>query len=166
MYTQIILTSKKVRTIKYAKIRKMDISNGNGIGVSLFVQGCNFHCKGCFNKDTWDFNGGKEWNDGIENTFIELCKNPHINHVSILGGEPLQQDDDLLKLLKRIKSEVNKPILLWTGYKFDDIPYQKREIFKYVDQITDGQFIEDLKDYRLEFKGSSNQKVYKKGVDY
>ena len=143
----------------------MDISNGNGIRVSLFVQGCNFHCKGCFNKDTWDFDNGKEWSMEIEDKFIELCKNPHITAVSILGGEPLQQDDDLLKLLKRIKLEVNKPISLWTGYKFENIPEDKKKILKYVDEITDGQFIEELKDFRLKFKGSSNQKTYKIGID-
>lgn len=144
----------------------MDISNGEGIGVSLFVQGCNFRCKGCFNKDTWEFNGGKQWNKGIEDKFIELCKPANINHVSILGGEPLQQDDDLINLLRRIRLEIGKPIFLWTGYKFEDIPDDKKEILNYVDKITDGQFIEELKDYRLEFKGSSNQNVYKKDIDY
>lgn len=144
----------------------MDISNGEGIGVSLFVQGCNFHCKGCFNKDTWNFKGGKEWNKDTEDQFILFCKNPYINHISILGGEPLQQDNDLLNLLVRIKEEVGKPILLWTGYKFHNIPEDKKAILKYVDEITDGQFVEELKDYKLKFKGSSNQNVYKKGIDY
>lgn len=144
----------------------MDISNGAGIGVSLFVQGCKFHCKGCFNKKTWNFNGGKEWNIDIENKFIELCKIEYIDHISILGGEPLQQDNDLVELLKRIKKEVDKPILLWTGYKFENIPEDKKEVLNYVDEVTDGQFIEKLKDYKLKFKGSSNQKLYKKGIDY
>lgn len=152
--------------MRYAKIRKMDISNGPGIRVSLFVQGCNFHCKGCFNKETWNFNGGKIWDKEIEDEFIKLCKKPHIGAISILGGEPLQQDSDLLNLLKRIKREVDKPISLWTGYKFKDIPESQREVLKYVDEITDGQFIENLKDYKLEFKGSSNQKVYRKDIDY
>lgn len=144
----------------------MDISNGDGIRVSLFVQGCKFCCKGCFNKETWDFNGGKEWSKEIEDNFIELCKRPHISSVSILGGEPLQQDDALLSLLKRIKSEVNKPISLWTGYKFDEIPKDKQEYLEYIEMITDGKFIEELKDFKLIFKGSSNQNVYKKGIDY
>jgi anaerobic ribonucleoside-triphosphate reductase activating protein len=152
--------------MRYAKIRDTDVANGEGIGVSLFVQGCYFHCSGCFNKDTWDFNAGTQWNVNIENQFIALCKRPFINHVSILGGEPLQQDDDLLILLKRIKNEVNKPIFLWTGYKFSKIPDDKKVILNYVDTITDGQFIEELKDYNLKFKGSSNQNVYKKGIDY
>lgn len=152
--------------MRYAKIRSMDVANGEGIGVSLFVQGCNFHCKGCFNKDTWDFNCGFEWTKDVENKFIELCKKSHINHISILGGEPLQQDNDLLLLLKRVKVEVNKPIFLWTGYKFENIPDDKKELLQYVDEITDGQFVEELKDYRLEFKGSSNQRLLKKGIDF
>jgi anaerobic ribonucleoside-triphosphate reductase activating protein len=160
------MITKKVIVIRYAKIRRTDISNGDGIRVSLFVQGCNIRCKGCFNKDTWDFNGGNEWTEEIENEFIILCNKPHIKAVSILGGEPLQQDDTLLKLLIRIKKEVHKPISLWTGYKFESIPDDKKELLNYVDEITDGQFVEDLKDYRLKFKGSSNQILYKKGIDY
>lgn len=152
--------------MRYAKIRKMDISNGAGIRVSLFVQGCNFHCKGCFNKETWDFNGGKEWNKEIENSFIKFCQQSHITAVSILGGEPLQQDNDLLYLLQRLKKEVNKPISLWTGYKFEDIPEDKKELLEYIDDLTDGQFIEELKDYKLKFRGSGNQKTYRKGIDY
>lgn len=152
--------------MRYAKIKKMDIANGKGIRVSLFVQGCKFHCKGCFNKETWDFDGGKEWNKEIEDIFIELCMQAHIQAVSILGGEPLQQDDDLLHLLKRIKREVKKPISLWTGYKFEEIPVEKKEWLNYIDEITDGQFVEELKNLKLDFRGSSNQKRYIKGIDY
>jgi anaerobic ribonucleoside-triphosphate reductase activating protein len=145
--------------MRYAKIRRMDISNGEGISTSLFVQGCFFRCPFCFNKDTWNFDEGKEWTNDIENKFIELCKAEFINHVSILGGEPLQQDDDLLKLLIRVKQEVGKPIWLWTGYEFDKIPNDKREILNYIDILTDGKFIDELKDSKLYFKGSSNQRT-------
>ena len=109
----------------------MDIANGKGIRVSLFVQGCNFHCKGCFNKETWSFKGGKEWNKEIEDKFIDLCQKPHIQGGSILGGEPLQQDYDLLHLLQRIKTEVNKPVSLWTGYKFEEFPEDKKCLLEY-----------------------------------
>ncbi|MBU5331703.1 anaerobic ribonucleoside-triphosphate reductase activating protein [Anaerocolumna aminovalerica] len=152
--------------MRYAKIRYMDISNGHGIRVSLFVQGCNFKCKGCFNQDSWDFNGGKVWTKEIEDNFIELCKKSYIDAISILGGEPLQQDEDLLKLVIRLKKEVKKPISLWTGYNFENIPNSKKVILNFIDEITDGQFIEELKDFNLKFKGSSNQHVYKKGIDY
>lgn len=160
------MTTKDVTNIRYALIRDMDISNGEGISVSLFVQGCNFHCPGCFNKETWDFASGKEWNAAIENSFIELGKRDYITHISVLGGEPLQQDDDLLNLLKRIKREVGKPVFLWTGYEFENIPKEKLVLLNYTDKITDGKFIEELKDLNLKFKGSSNQKIYIKGLDY
>lgn len=93
--------------MRYAQIRNMDISNGEGIGVALFVQGCHFHCKDCFNQETWDFNGGKEWGDKTEDEFVELIKRPYIKRVSILGGEPLADEnlDDVLHLVQRIKNE-------------------------------------------------------------
>lgn len=148
--------------MRYASIRKMDISNGNGIRVSLFVQGCKFHCRGCFNSSTWDFNEGKEWNKEIEDEFLELCKLEHIVGVSILGGEPFQQDESLYKLLVRINNEVNKPISLWTGYTFETIPQDMIKCLDYIDELTDGQFIEELKDFKLYFKGSSNQRTWRK----
>jgi anaerobic ribonucleoside-triphosphate reductase activating protein len=155
-----------VINIRYALIRDMDVSNGEGISVSLFVQGCLLHCKGCFNKRTWDFSKGNEWNKEIEDKFIEFCQKSYITHVSILGGEPLQQDDSLLLLLQRIKKEVRKPIFLWTGYEFENIPHDKIDILNFVDRITDGKFIEELKDFNLKFKGSSNQRVFLKGIDF
>ena len=152
--------------VRYAKIKKMDIANGPGIRVSLFVQGCNFHCKGCFNKETWAFDGGKEWTKEIEDEFIKLCKMPHIDAISILGGEPLQQDDDLLHLLQRLKNEVKKKISVWTGYTIENIPEEKKELLEYIDELTDGQFMDDLHDPKLKFKGSSNQRLLIKGVDF
>ena len=75
--------------MRYASIRELDISNGEGVGVALFVQGCHFHCYNCFNPDTWDFNGGKEWTQDTEDKLIELANKPYIKRLSILGGEPL-----------------------------------------------------------------------------
>ena len=79
--------------MRYAQIRSMDISNGEGIGVSLFVQGCHFHCKNCFNSETWDFAGGKAWTDSTEEKFLQLINRPYIKRVSILGGEPLADEN-------------------------------------------------------------------------
>lgn len=148
--------------MRYAKIRKTDVSNAYGIRVSLFVQGCTFRCRGCFNSSTWDFTEGKEWNKDIEDKFIELCKREHIVGVSILGGEPFQQDESLYKLLVRINNEVNKPISLWTGYTFETIPQDKIKCLDYIDELTDGKFVEELKDFKLYFKGSSNQRTWRK----
>ena len=84
---------RKVCVIRYASMRSLDISNGEGTGTSLFVQGCHFHCKNCFNQVTWDFNGGKEWTPDIENKFVSLSNNKHIDRVFILGGEPLAPEN-------------------------------------------------------------------------
>ena len=102
---------RKVSNIRYASIREMDISNGEGVGVALFVQGCPFnpHCYNCFNPDTWDFNGGKEWTPEIKEKFLELIDRPYIKRVSILGGEPLadQNLDDVLDLVTEINKKYN-----------------------------------------------------------
>lgn len=93
--------------MRYTQIRSMDISNGEGVGVSLFVQGCPFRCKNCFNSETWDFNGGKEWTEETKDKFMELIDRPYIKRVSILGGEPLAEQnlDDVLSLIKEIREK-------------------------------------------------------------
>ena len=93
--------------MRYAQMRSLDISNGEGIGVALFVQGCHFKCQDCFNSETWDFNGGKEWTKETEQEFIELAKRPYIQRISILGGEPLAVENvkDLSKLITCIREE-------------------------------------------------------------
>ena len=108
--------------MRYASIRKLDISNGEGVGVALFVQGCPFnpHCYNCFNPDTWDFNSGKEWTPEIKDKFLELIDRPYIKRVSILGGEPLADEnlDDIFDLISEIKRRFSdtKTIWLYTGY--------------------------------------------------
>lgn len=93
--------------MRYAQIRSMDISNGEGVGISLFVQGCDRHCFNCFNSETWDFNGGKEWTEETKNKFMELIDRPYIRRISILGGEPLAEQnlDDVLSLIKEIREK-------------------------------------------------------------
>lgn len=95
--------------MRYASIRNLDISNGANIGVALFVQGCdrNPHCKNCFNSEIWDFNGGKEWTEKTKNKFMELIDRPYIKRISILGGEPLAEQnlDDVLSLIKEIREK-------------------------------------------------------------
>ena len=149
--------------MKYAQIREMDITNGQGIACSLFVQGCSHHCKGCFNPETWGFNGGKEWTQDIENKFIELCKRPHVDCVSILGGEPFDQDEHIYWLLKKIKLEVNKPLYLWSGYEYEYLI--NRDISRgclmenLIDYLIDGEFQLDKRDLSLKLRGSSNQRI-------
>ena len=95
--------------MRYASIRELDISNGEGVGVALFVQGCHFHCYNCFNIDTWDFNGGKEWTPEVKEKFLELIDKPYIKRVSILGGEPLADEnlDGVLDLVTEINKRYN-----------------------------------------------------------
>lgn len=114
--------------MRYSQIRSMDISNGEGVGVSLFVQGCPFHCFNCFNSETWDFNGGKEWTKETKNKFIELINRPYIKRVSFLGGECLadQNVEEIFPLIQAIRNTFpNKTIWLYTGYtvKLTQIPY-------------------------------------------
>lgn len=108
--------------MRVAQIRSMDISNGEGVGVSLFVQGCDRHCFNCFNSETWDFNGGKEWTEKTKNKFMELVDRPYIKRVSFLGGECLadQNLNGVLDLIKEIRIFFpEKTIWLYTGYKLE-----------------------------------------------
>ena len=146
--------------MRYNKIRRMDISNGPGVRVSIFMQGCHFHCDGCFNKDTWDFSCGKEFTDETIDRVLELCKAEHIVGLSILGGEPMHPDniEGTTKLAKKFKEKFpNKTIWSWTGFAFEGI--KDKEVFNYIDVLVDGQFRKELFDPRLHFKGSSNQRV-------
>ena len=124
-----------MNNIRYASIRNLDISNGEGIGVALFVQGCHFHCYNCFNTETWDFNGGKEWTQETKNKFIKLIDRPYINRISVLGGEPLAEQnlDEVLSLIKEIRiSFPEKTIWLYTGYKLELL---SEEIYNSTKQI-------------------------------
>lgn len=110
--------------MRYHLIRKTDVANGEGIGVALFVQGCHFHCKGCFNPETWDFNGGKEWTPEVEDKFIELASRPYIKRISLLGGECLAEEnlDGVLNLVNKIRLLMpEKTIWLYTGYRIKEM---------------------------------------------
>ena len=147
--------------MRYNTIRKMDISNGPGVRVSIFMQGCSFHCKGCFNEETWDFNGGEEFNDDTINRVLELASADYIVGLSILGGEPMHPKniDGTTKLAKAFKEKYpEKNIWAWTGYLFDK-DLQDKDVMKYIDVLVDGQFKIDLFDPTLKWKGSSNQRV-------
>lgn len=151
--------------MRYNQIRECDIANGRGIGISVFIQGCPLpHCKGCFNPETWDFDGGKEWTEEVENKFFELANKPYIKRISLLGGECLTENNiaDVTILAKKTKEKFpKKEIWLWSRYDFETY-ISKLEITQYVDYIIDGQFVEELKDTSLLYRGSSNQNVWKK----
>ena len=162
--------------MRYSQIRSMDISNGEGLGVALFIQGCPHHCKNCFNPETWDFNGGKEWTEEVKNEFFKLIDRPYIKRVSLLGGSPLadQNLDDVLSLVKEIKAKFpNKSIWLYTGYRYEECilglgelvhnhnhnRFRRQCILKKCDVLVDGKYIDELRDISLHWRGSSNQRV-------
>ena len=147
--------------MRYNKIRKMDISNGPGVRVSIFMQGCTFNCKNCFNPETHDFCGGKEFTDETINRVLELCEKDHIVGLSILGGEPMHPKniEGTTKLAKRFKERFpNKTIWSWTGFLFDR-DLKDKEVMNYIDVLVDGQYKDELHDFRLKYRGSSNQRV-------
>ena len=147
--------------MRYHKIRKMDISNGPGVRISIFMQGCTFNCKDCFNPETHDFNGGKEFTEETILRVLELCDDEYIEGLSILGGEPLHPKNiaSSTELAKRFKEKYpNKTIWVWSGYNFEK-DLKDKEIMNYIDVLVDGKFDTTLKDYSLKWKGSSNQRV-------
>ena len=147
--------------MKYNLIRKMDISNGPGVRVSIFMQGCQFHCKNCFNSETWDFNGGKEFNDDTINEVLKLCSQNYIKGLSILGGEPMHPKniDGTTKLAKAFKEKYpNKNLWVWSGFKFDE-DLKGKEVLNYVDVLVDGTYKDELRNPNLKWRGSSNQRV-------
>lgn len=176
---------RSVIEIRYAQIRSLDLSNGEGVGVALFVQGCHFHCFHCFNTDTWDFNGGKEWTEEIKNKFLKLANRPYIKRVSILGGEPLAEEnlDDVLDLVTRIRlSSPHKSIWLYTGYTWSEImdyktPFdnviiahnsnilydyymcKRKNIVSQCNIMIDGRYIDSQRDISLPYRGSTNQRI-------
>ena len=146
--------------MKYNKIRKMDISNGPGVRISIFFQGCHFHCKGCFNTEAWDFNQGLEFGEKEIETILDLAREDYISGLSILGGEPMHPKniEGTMELAKKFKEVYpNKSVWVWSGFLYDDL--KEKEVLNYVDVLVDGQFQEGLRNPNLKWRGSSNQRV-------
>ena len=151
---------------KYAKINYIDTVNGSGIRVSIFFSGCNFHCKNCFNSELWDFNYGIPFTEETINKISELLAPDYIKGLSILGGEPFHNYDAVIKLIKKVKEIYpNKDIWIWTGYKFDDIPEKCKDILDLADVIVDGRYEEDKRDLSIAFRGSTNQRIWRKSTN-
>lgn len=148
--------------MKYGQIRKYDIANGPGIRTTLFVTGCNFNCKGCFNKEYQDFNNGKEFTDKESELILNYLKEDEIKGLTILGGEPFENVDGLINLIDYLKQEeMNKDIWIYSGYKYEEIikNSNKLELLKKCNTLVDGRFQIENKDLRLKFRGSSNQRI-------
>ena len=159
--------------MRLAQIRSMDISNGPGVGISIFTQGCDFHCKGCHNPEQWNLNGGQRYTPETQKKILSLLDKPYIKRLSILGGEPLLDRNraDLAGLVAAVPQDID--IWLYTGYELPDLINTAHSadlllllILHRVNYIVDGRFIEDKKDITLAFRGSSNQKIWKrKGIN-
>ena len=158
--------------MNYANIKFYDVADGPGVRVSLFVSGCTHHCKGCFNPETWDFNYGKDFTDEVQTTIIKGLEPDYISGLTLLGGEPMEPDNQkvLVGFLKKVKAAYpDKTVWCYTGYTYptDFAEGGKvhspvtEEMFSYIDTVVDGEFIEAQKDISLQFRGSGNQRIIK-----
>ena len=156
--------------MNYGEIKKTDIANGEGVRVSLFVSGCRRHCKNCFNKVTWDFGYGKPFTEETQKELLDALAPAHIAGLTLLGGDPMEPENQraLLPFVKRVRRELpQKTIWCYTGYTFREGALEEqeancevtKEFISLLDVLVDGRFIEELKDIRLVFRGSSNQRV-------
>ena len=147
--------------MKYNIVRKMDISNGPGVRVSVFMQGCEFHCKNCFNPETWNFEAGKDFTEGTIDEVLKLCNEDYIKGLSILGGEPMHPKniEGTTKLAKAFKEKYpEKNIWVWSGFKFDEY-LKDKEVMQYVDVLVDGRYVDEMHNPSLKWRGSTNQRV-------
>lgn len=159
---------------RYAKIMTNDIVDGTDVCVSLWMQGCPIKCQGCHNSSIWDFNGGYEIPTDIRGHIIKaICANGIIRNFSVLGGEPLCQEnvkdvDDIISGVRIAYPEIK--IFLWTGYTLEQLKEQKNKhidnILSNIDVLIDGPYIESLRDITLELRGSANQRILYKGRDF
>lgn len=146
--------------MNYCGLNKNDIANGEGVRVSLFVSGCRNHCKGCHNPEAWEFSYGKPFTKETEDEIIKALSHPWIQGLSVLGGEPCEEENErvLLPLLKKIWWEMpEKDIWLFSGYTYEML--QGEDILRYVDVLVDGPFLMEQRDISLPFRGSRNQRI-------
>ncbi len=154
----------------YGNLKSYDIADGPGVRISLFVSGCRHHCKGCFNAETWDFNYGQPYTEETENEIIRMLGDSYIQGLTVLGGEPFEPENqpEVARLLKRVKQTYpEKDIWCYSGYLYD-VDMQKggsvytdvtKEMLSCIDVLVDGEFVEELKDISLLFRGSRNQRL-------
>ena len=149
--------------MRYHNITKCDLLNGDGIRVVLWVSGCKLHCPGCQNSQTWAFNSGIRFGEQDKEELFDALDKSYIKGLTLSGGNPLDSYDEILPLAKEIKEKFpDKDIWLYSGYYLDKIQRQFKEILDYVDVVVDGPYDENFRDIELHWRGSSNQKVYRK----
>lgn len=147
--------------MNYGAIKNLDVANGPGVRVSLFVSGCRRRCKGCFNPEAWDFEYGEKFTWDTVHELKRLINNEHVAGLSILGGDPFEPENRewIEALCGYIKYNCGKPIWLWTGYDVIEDDLINLPVMNYIDVLVDGPFEIDKKDLSLYYRGSSNQRV-------
>lgn len=156
--------------MNYCNVKNCDIANGVGVRVSLFVSGCRNRCKNCFQPETWDFNYGKPFDEQTEEKLIKMLAPSYINGLTVLGGEPMEPENQraLLPFLKKVKAAYpQKTIWLYTGFTLEELrspdcrahTEYTEEILKLLDVLVDGRFVEERKNISLRFRGSENQRL-------
>ena len=155
--------------MNYANLKPLDVSNGSGIRVSLFVSGCRHHCPDCFNPESWDFHYGTPFDAAAEDAVLRALRPAHVRGLTILGGEPLEPENQpqLVHLLRRVRQEApGKDIWCYTGFVYETLPHSRAaesgvlpELLALIDVLVDGPFIRELKDLSLRFRGSRNQRI-------
>lgn len=147
--------------MRYGQIRQFDIANGEGIRTSIFVTGCTHKCKDCFNEEYQDFCAGTLWTEKETQTVIRYLQHPMVKGLSLLGGEPFQNTEELTKILLLIKEATTKSIWIYSGYTFEELMQDEtqRKLLSLCDVLIDGRFIAEQKDLTLRFRGSRNQRI-------
>ncbi|MDO4799155.1 MAG: anaerobic ribonucleoside-triphosphate reductase activating protein [Bacillota bacterium] len=147
--------------MRYGQIRQYDVANGTGIRTSLFVTGCTHNCKGCFNQLYMDFNHGDEWTDRETRKLLDYLREPVIEGLTVLGGEPFQNVEGLLPVLKLVREQVDKSIWIYSGYTWEELVTdpERLEMLKLCDVLVDGRFVQELFHPSLAFRGSENQRI-------
>lgn len=147
--------------MRYGQIRRYDIANGVGIRSSVFVTGCTRHCPECFNTEYQDFNAGKPWTEAETKLVIQYVSDPNVEGLTLLGGEPMQNTEGLAALAKAVKEATHKTIWVYSGYLWEEILQDpaKKALLTECDVLVDGPFVNALRDPKLRFRGSANQRV-------
>lgn len=145
-------------TIRILDILEETMADGPGLRTSIYCAGCDHHCPGCHNPQSWDRNGGHE---ATVDELLEIIKADEFSNVTFTGGDPLYQVEAFTELAKRIKEETSKTIWCYTGFTYEEILANERlsAILPYIDVLVDGPFILELRDPELLFRGSSNQRI-------
>ena len=153
--------------MNYADIRPVDVANGPGVRVSIFVSGCTHRCKGCFNPETWDFQYGNPFGETEIQAILTHLDKPYIKGLSLLGGEPFEPQNQrtVLELVNRVREQLpEKTIWCYSGYLFEALAAGRvgdcsRALLEKLDVLVDGPFVEEKKELSLRFRGSSNQRL-------